>query len=216
MLYDDRDLPSFEAVVNRSFSKPIGECFFTDGHLAEYCQWFDKEGFELTDLEGIYAAVNSFPLTKKAFGHKTIGWHWIENCNISHPDIYVDHSYIMFRPEFTGAAREQLERHVKRYPFLTKLLKIKSKVGLDMALEYVTEPLTTEVVHIEIDEKDFIKAWVQIRKIQSGIKHKEWDAVVSTIQILQPHIEQLPSDDQSDLKARLFGFARTYQTLKTV
>lgn len=216
MIYPNHFMSEFCEQSNSSFSNELAKNYFENYDPTERMQFFDKEGFELTDLEVTYSKVNFHSLTNRAFGHRVIGWKWYEDGDFKHPNIFVDHSFISWRYGFTNDAREQLLKYKDKYPILNKLLQIRPKIGIDVALEIRDGDFITELVHIERDYHNWQDAWNGLKEVQSHLGGLLWDRAIEQVRTIQPLISHMPSDDQSDLKARLMGFDRTYKTLKTV
>lgn len=204
-----------------TFSLPISESHFSnlDSTLTNN---FDPTGFQLCELEMLYAKANNIEVTQHGLGHYTISTPWMKSVN--HPKIKVDHSFLSIRCAFSGNAREQLMMHKHRYPSLVKLLHVKTKFGADVSLEYIDTDSHEyfEVLHLEKDcyDNDELTGW--IGKVESELCRDQgfWDRKIELIKIIEYNIIEynthLYSDDQSDIKARIFGFNRTYETLKSV
>jgi len=113
--------------------------------------YFDKEGYALNHLEEKYHRINNVKINY--FLHvPAIQREWY----ISNPEpksgAYFDHCMLLERWDYQQEAREQIEKNLKRRPILKKLLKIKPKWGIDLAMEYLWENGDiTEIFHIEID-----------------------------------------------------------------
>lgn len=199
----------------KPYSHEIDDDYFKDPQLTEL-KFFDKEGFELTALEERYAKFNGLSFTDRAFGHRAIGIEWYESHHFPSPLIRVDHSFVCFRPPFIGQARKQILDHVDKIPLLHKLLRITTKVGYDLALEIVDGEFITELLHIEKDYHYLHHFLEGIITAQGQLEGMLWDRAIEQVKTITPLIQHMPSDDQSDLKARLLGFNRTYETIKTV
>jgi hypothetical protein len=221
MTFTQRNIDNLLKRFDRAITAPILPYYYKDPieTMERKLGFFDKEGFGLTELEVQYANANDFEFIDRGFGQRAIGTEWYENKDIQkyHPNFYIDHSFIMFRPYILGEARAQIQNNRKSLPKLAKLINIRPKMGLDISVEFIDGDFITEVFHIEKDYYTYEGLKKGIFEIQSHLANDIlWDRAIDQLRAITPLISHMPSDDQSDIKAHLFGFDRTYNTLKVV
>ncbi len=201
------------------FTKSISNWKFEMWHDS-YLKDFDRDGYELCELESLYAVENGITTHLEQFnpalGHQAIAIKWIDKIN--HPDIYIDHSFIAIRFGFKGEARKQLEKYVTKISLLAKLLSIKPKCGADLSLDVIRDRKCHELVHVEKDCRNGDELFEWIKRVEEKIENCDWELMIrNSIEIDQDYNENLHSADTlSDIKAEFFGFPRTYDTLKVI
>ena len=113
--------------------------------------YFDKDGFELTQIEKEFYLVNGYPVHNNILNHCCYNEPWM-NLVASVPKGFIlDHCIVLHRCNFTEAARDQLLSFKTDVPKLSYLLQCKQKWGLDLALDYFDGEAMYEVIHIEQD-----------------------------------------------------------------
>ena len=126
---------------DNTFTKEPWFKYFVGEQNAMSCNlnFFDKDGYELTELEQKYAIYSGIDLSEKHNKHTAAHYWWYKDETLSEQGCVLDHSMIITRYRFEGEARKELERLVSKRPILNKLLSIRSKYGIDFSLDYVTE-----------------------------------------------------------------------------
>lgn len=177
-------------------------------------QYFDKEGYELNELEQEYYQINQVELNR-ILNHVCCQKEWITSNPEPKQGPYFDHCMILTRWDYQEVAREQLIEAARIRPSLNKLLKIKPKWGIDLSLEYQWEDGNiTEIFHIEVD-KHSLNAIIALKEqVESIIFSKDWHDVAVTMEKYRDNWVHLNSDDQSDWRCRFLGLPRAYDNLK--
>lgn len=178
--------------------------------------YFDKEGYELNDLEQAYYKHNSVPINR-ILNHACCQETWIESAIEPQEGPYFDHCMIVTRWDYQEAAREQLERLSAQRPSLNKLLKIKPKWGIDLSMEYQwPNGDVTEVFHIEMDRHSIseINEWKQ--RVEELVFSRDWTDVAKSMLDHKSEWEYLNSDEQSDWRCRYIGLPRAYDNFKVL
>lgn len=186
---------------------PINEYLVRDG----MAQYYDKDGFELCELEKEYYINNMFPINS-CLNHDCWQEDWI--VFNQHPSFFVDHSLILHRASFEEIAREQLIRLSKRYPTFTFLLQTKQKWGYDFALDCYFEGNMMEVIHTERDFYSFEQFLECKYAFEQFVTHQDWEDAVKSLYAHRDRWEHLPGFAQNDWKARFFGFDKAEHTQK--
>jgi len=190
---------------------PIEESLLETLHLDS----FDKDGYELESVleQSFYQADNRI-LNTKIQDHISDSSVWFYDDEKSQKGLVLDHSMILTRCSFSGQAREQLIRFSKNRPILNKLLALRPKWGLDFSLDFVEECRCFEVIHIEQDFLNYQDAQEAKYQLENMIESVDWFHGAKMLKRNFSEWSSLNSDDQSDYKARYFGFYRAFDNLK--
>lgn len=180
-------------------------------------EYFDKDGYEVpTHIERVYYSTEGIVLNSKVQFHTAPVHEWYVDENKREHGFVLDHAMLLFRYGFTGAAKQQLEEAVKKRPILRKLLDIKPKYGIDFSLDYVDDSYVMEVIHIEQDFHTLEEANAAKQKLERIIERTDWDKAVLDLRTLKHKWIGMSSDDQSDYKARFFGWHRAFDNRKVI
>ena len=185
-----------------------------DNLMVTSMKFFDKDGYELNKLEQLYYEANDVNVSEKHLYHTANHLWWIlpeENLKIGP---VLDHSLINTRWSYAGEAREQILDHLSNNPLLKKLLDIKPKFGIDFSLDWIDEDSCFELFHIELDRfnRDEIQRYKQ--KAERIILNTDWKSAGLGVKSRISEWFNLSSDDQSDWKARHFGWHRAFDNRK--
>lgn len=188
--------------------QPVDHLFFNNDNVS----YFDQDGFELTGLERASYEVNGVATTT-ILNHRTDQKTWIE---ISDPCFKIDHSAVMQRWQFVNQAQDQLRQHVDQLPQLKKFLSLQAKWGLDFDLEYYDHDCYIEVMHVEVDYRNYYEAMAAKSMLEEKIKSTDW---YDFVQFLLQHKDSwinLKGFAQNDWKARHWGLSRAEVTEKAI
>ncbi len=94
--------------------------------------YFDKDGFELTELEREYYFVNGYKLDN-TLNHHCYQQPWF-SLDKDTDNFYLDHCTILHRCDYTEDAYRQLLLFQPKLPKLTYLIQCKQKWGVDFCL----------------------------------------------------------------------------------
>lgn len=176
---------------------------------------FDKDGYEIpTPLEYLHYEANEVELNREIQFHIAPVQEWYRDTDQSEVNLVLDHCMLLTRYAFAGEARQQLVEVSKHRPILQKLLNIKPKWGIDFSLDFVTNDLVMEVIHIEQDFDSLDAAEDAKERLETIIDNTDW--YEGAIKLWQRKDEwiNLSSDDHSDYKAQFFGWARAFDNKK--
>lgn len=178
---------------------------------------FDKDGFDLNAFErGLYQANGvdvTWYLNRPACQHV-----WFFNPeNGKRGNVYVDHSMIMHRFGYAGPLLRQIQKWSDYVPVLYKLTKLTPKWGIDVNIEYIFDD--GEVMEVFHYEEDFTKynEYTNTRAhITNIIEKTNWEDGAYELRKCKDLWKDMVGDDQTDFKAKFFGFDRAYITRKVV
>ena len=181
-----------------------------DNFVIENILYFDNDGFELTGLEKEFYKDNGIELSN-CLNHEADQKTWFI-CNDDH--FIVDHSLLLQRWEFNDEAKEQIYRHVNKFPQLNKYLRLKAKWGYDFLLEYINGYDVLEVMHIEADFRNFEQALVARGEAELKILSTDWKDFTKSLIRNKNKWEYLPGMEQNDWKASFWGLKKAEFTQK--
>lgn len=176
---------------------------------------FDKDGYEVPGkLEQLHYIANGVDLNREIQYHVAPVKSWYIDQEVSEEGLVLDHCMLLCRWAFAGDARKQIQEAAKQRPILNKLLSIKPKWGIDFSLDYISHDVCMEVIHIEQDFDNINAAQSAKQKLESIIENTNWSDGVQHLLACKEDWTHLSSDDQSDYKARFFGWARAFDNKK--
>lgn len=200
-----------EFTANPYLTKPI------ERHLVETLklQDFDKDGYEiLTPIEKLHYDAMNRELNIEIQFTRSPAQYWYVDDEDSEVGLVLDHCMIIERYAFAGEAREQLEEVAKQRPILYKLLGIKPKWGIDFSLDYVSQDICMEVMHVEQDFLFLEEAVEAKQKLEHIIETTDWEAGAQELIKRKSEWIDLSSDDHSDYKAQFFQWHRAFDNRK--
>lgn len=87
----------------------------------------------------------------------------------------LNHSMLLERKGYDGAALEQLKKFAKRNPLINKVINISPKWGIDFSLDYTAENEAFEILHFEWDSFDYKEVERMKYKVETIIKTTDFD-----------------------------------------
>lgn len=188
-----------------------------DRHLVETLKFkdFDKDGYEVpTPLEYLHYEAQGVVLNREIQYHIAPVQPWYIDQTESEEGLVLDHCMLLTRWAFSGAAREQIKEVAKTRPILNKLLVIRPKWGIDFSLDWIDHRGCIEVIHIEQDFYTIEEAKAAKTKLERIIENTDWHQGARELLSRKNEWQYLSSDDQSDYKAKYFGWHRAFDNKK--
>lgn len=198
----ENNLRPFLQLCNRVSNDVINE---------QYVRYFDNDGFELSYLEQEYYRENGINLTN-CLNHSCDQRVWLEG---ESNGLKIDHALLLHRWEFSGEAREQLERNKSKFPELNKYLMLKPKWGIDFALEYYYGEKVLEVMHFENDYPSYEEAQNAKKAFEQKILNTNWLDFAKFLLQNKEEWQALNGMAQNDWKAKHWGLNKAEETLKS-
>ena len=176
--------------------------------------YFDKDGFELTELEREYYFNNGYRLNE-TLNHQCHQQPWLL---LDDPDnnFYLDHCTILHRCNFTEDAYRQLLLFQPKLPKLTYLIQCKQKWGVDFCLDYFDGTSMYEVIHIEQDFYTLEECTAYKENIEKFVLAMDWKDAAKRLILKKDEWSSLVGFAQNDWKARFFGFPKAELTHKAL
>jgi hypothetical protein len=164
---------------------------------------FDQNGYDLCPLEQLYAKYNGIrSVEHRKYTSLQIDW-------IVQPDklrgYVLNHSMILERKGYSGAALEQLERISKINPLVRKLIHIKPKWGIDFSLDFLDSTECFELFHYEWDSFELKETLKAKAAIENLIKRTDFNHVAKELINCKEEWVNLEFFSQSDWKCKYFG-----------
>lgn len=175
--------------------------------------FFDRDGFELNELEQALYRRNLINIGEQHLNHTANHTTWIEHDAEDDPRVMIDHSCLQMRHDYIGEGREDLQIASNYRRELKKLLAIVPKWGIDFNIDYVGETVM-ELFHIEVDRRSFDEILDQKYLAERLILRTDWVNVANIFHKKRDIWEHLPADDQIEWKVNYLGWPRVYDTRK--
>lgn len=194
---------------NPFYTKPINEKIFINAVPGfQSVALFDHNGYDLTDIEKLYAAANGYEGASHRGEHRySLKKDWFTQKNKSHGTV-LNHCALFERKGFSGDALEQIQEWAKINPLLYKVINITPKWGIDFSMDYVgRDGEVFEVFHYEWDSFSYEEALKSKKRLEELIERTNWD--IAAVQLRERKKEWLNLEffEQSDWKCRFFGMS---------
>jgi hypothetical protein len=175
---------------------------FTNAPTKADIDLFDQNGFDQTVLEQHYT--NNVPHRPH---QRCIKWDWIfQTPATKMSGAVLNHSILLQRKGYKGAARQQLMIFAEINPLVHKVANIKPKWGLDFSMDYVNSLGDTfEVLHYEFDTFSYNEAHERKLAYEEKFLSVDWDHAALKILEHKDEWYNLPFTEQSAWKCEYFG-----------
>lgn len=135
---------------------------------------FDQNGYNLTKVEQSYSKFNNIDLLQRRH-ENVIRLPWfISN---KRNGVHINHSDLFERKSYDGESLEQLKEYSSYNPMLYKIINLKSKWGIDLSLDYVSEEKCFEVFHYEWDSFDYNQVFDKKKEIEEFVLKQDWEHI---------------------------------------
>ena len=169
---------------------------------------FDQNGFDLTDLEILYAKKMDLDIKKVRHTHFVLKDEWF-TAEPTDRGCHINHAVIFERKGFADAAKEQMIELADKCPLLHKVLQIKPKWGLDFSVDYAdAQGNVFEVLHWEWDTFDFEEIQQKKKQMDIFLLSQDWDKMAKQLLDRKEEWYKLGFFEQSDYKTQFFGIEK--------
>ena len=166
---------------------------------------FDQNGYDLTELERIFAKFNHVQATSHRSHRTALKTPWFSQSAALEGAI-LNHSLLFERKGYSGPALSQLKTWAEINPRVNQLIALRPKWGLDFSMDYVDRHGNAfEVLHWEYDSFDYNEIQEVKQQAEQILDKIDWN--YSAKQILQRKDEwhHLDFFQQSNWKCNYFG-----------
>ena len=169
---------------------------------------FDQNGFDLTDLEILYAKKMDLQIKKVRHTHFVLKDDWF-TAEPTDRGCHINHAVIFERKGFAGAAKEQMVELADRCPLIHKVLQIKPKWGLDFSVDYAdSQGNVFEVLHWEWDTFNFEEIQQKKKQMDIFLLSQNWDKMAKQLLEKKAEWHDLGFFEQSAYKTDFFGIEK--------
>ena len=169
---------------------------------------FDQNGFDLTDLEILYAKKMDLDIKKVRHTHFVLKDDWF-TAEPTDRGCHINHAVIFERKGFAGAAKEQMIELADKCPLIHKVLQIKPKWGLDFSVDYAdAQGNVFEVLHWEWDTFNFEEIQQKKKQMDIFLLSQDWDKMAKQLLDRKEEWYKLGFFEQSDYKTKFFGIEK--------
>ncbi len=173
-----------------------------------HLELFDQNGYDLTELEKMFAEVNLTD-TQSHRNHRTaIKSTWFDQSDKVEGAI-LNHSLLFERKGFEGEALRQLKMWTKYFPRIWQLIKLRPKWGLDFSMDYADcYGNVFEILHWEYDGFSYSELREVKETIEPILENIDWDDAAQSILKYKSEWHHLDFFEQSAWKCNYFGVPR--------
>ena len=169
---------------------------------------FDQNGFDLTDLEIMYAKKMDLDIKKVRHTHFVLKDDWF-TAEPTDRGCHINHAVIFERKGFADAAKEQMVELADKCPLIHKVLQIKPKWGLDFSVDYAdAQGNVFEVLHWEWDTFNFEEIQQKKKQMDVFLLGQDWDKMAKQLLDRKEEWYKLGFFEQSDYKTQFFGIEK--------
>ena len=174
---------------------------------ADLINLFDQNGYDLTELEQLYAKANVNPGQSHRY-HKALKLDWFTQPEKTTGAI-LNHSLLFERKGYTGAALDQLTEWAKKNNLIYKLIAIRPKWGLDFSVDYAdSQGNVFEVLHWEWDTFDFEEIQQKKKQMDIFLLSQNWNKMAKQLLEKKAEWHDLGFFEQSAYKTNFFGIEK--------
>ena len=195
---------------NPYYDQPI-KAELTDNfvkNLPSMIDTFDQNGFDLTNLERLYAKKMDYKIKKVRTTHWVLKEDWF-TAEPTDRGCHINHAVIFERKGFTGAAKQQMEEFAEKCPLVHKVLQIRPKWGLDFSIDQAdAEGNVFEVLHWEWDSFNFEEIQEKKKYMDDFLQTQDFDEMALRLLDKKSEWHHLGFFEQSDYKTNFFGIEK--------
>jgi hypothetical protein len=165
-------------------------------------QYYDKDGFELNCAEQKYYRAAGHPIHHPILNHTCYQEPWFE-LERNDLGLILDHSLILHRCNYNGAALDQLRELQHTIPLAQQLINTIPKWGFDFDLNAIADDGTVyEVLHVEYDSRNYQTFKERMISFEYTVRHTDWIAVAKAVWDRRNEWQHLKGFEQNHWRAR--------------
>ena len=136
---------------------------------------FDQNGYDLTQLEILYAVANGATTTiHRNSEHITLRKTWFTDDSPEH-GAHINHAFMFERKGYSGEALQQLNTWAGYRPQFHKLTAMRPKWGLDFSIDYADrEGNVFELLHWEYDGFEYDEIQSKKIRMEEFLVNQDW------------------------------------------
>ena len=174
-------------------------------NLPSMVDQFDQNGFDLTQLERLYAKKDGHRISTVRTQHWVLKDNWFTADRVN-SGAHINHAYLFQRKGFTGKALEQMQSFAEHCPIVHKVLQMKPKWGLDFSVDYAdAQGNVFEVLHWEWDSFDYDEIVEKKKYMDDFLQTIDWTESAQRILEHKSEWHHLGFFEQSAWKTNFFG-----------
>lgn len=187
------------------WSKPLPGFFAPKIHHLEL---FDQNGYDLTELEKLFAKENLTEYTTHRAHRWAIKQPWFDQSDKIEGAI-LNHSLLFERKGYSGEALSQLKMWTKYFPRIWQLISLRPKWGMDFSMDYAdVYGNVFEILHWEYDGFDYHELLEIKDHIQTILISINWNDAAQQLIKRKDEWHHLDFFAQSEYKCKYFGIMR--------
>jgi len=188
----------------------------------EFLELFEQNGYEMTEVEQMYAKEAKIPLQKHYSSQTCLKKIWMTqdvkelyrgstrpgygDDTGAYQGPHLNHCLLFERRGFSGAALEQLKTFATKNTLMYKLIKMKPKWGFDFSMDYTdTDGNVLELLHYEYDGFEYDEIFEKQKKHERIFLSIDWDNAAKALIKHKDEWHNLDFFGQSAWKCRFFG-----------
>jgi hypothetical protein len=167
---------------------------------------FDQNGYDLTQLEILYAVANGATTTiHRNSEHITLRKTWFTDDSPEH-GAHINHAFMFERKGYSGEALQQLTTWAGYRPQFHKLTAMRPKWGLDFSIDYADRDGNVfELLHWEYDGFEHDEIADKKAKMEEFLLKQDWPDRARVMMERKEEWHSLGFFEQSEWKTRFFG-----------
>ncbi len=190
---------------NGRWSSPLPGYFSPKIHHLEL---FDQNGYDLTELEKMFANVNYTTVNPHRQHRSAIKRPWFDQVDKIEGTI-LNHSLLFERKGFEGEALSQLRMWTKYFPRIWQLIKLRPKWGLDFSMDYADcFGNCFEILHWEYDGFDYDELCEIKELVEPILNSINWNDAAQQLLNRKSEWHHLDFFAQSEYKCKYFGIVK--------
>ena len=188
-----------------NWSKPLPGFFAPKIYHLEL---FDQNGYDLTELEKLFAKENLTEFTTHRAHRYAIKKTWFDQSDKLEGAI-LNHSLLFERKGYSEEALGQLKMWTKYFPRIWQLISLRPKWGLDFSMDYADcYGNCFELLHWEYDGFDYEEMrWVK-EYVEPILNSIDWNDAAIALLRRKSEWHHLDFFAQSEYKCKYFGIIR--------